>query len=308
MLEPLSTSVLVGNGINQLRGSSYSWHNVLVELANACGRPELAKDRAEKPFTLLFEEMVLCSEDTPSRESRLKQLVAKHVDEIQPMHIHERIRNLPVRHILTPNYDYALERAIDRMQEPTPLKRESRYSLFRRRQSGEQYIWHIHGEADHPATIMLGYDHYVGYLAKTKTYLMPLPKRRRASKEPRSPFINGIANFEDHHEPFSWVDLFLHDDVHILGFGLDYTEIGIWWLITYKARLRAKDHRGPNGIAMGSTHYYYIYPGTISARDEGRLEMLRGMGVCVEGLNAQPEYLAGVVAYERAIRLIEAAI
>ena len=304
----MASSVFVGNGINQLRGSEYSWRNVLIALAKSCGRPELAQDRAEKPFTLLFEEMVLCDDDTPDQEDRLKEKVARLVKRIDPIHVHQRIRNLQVRHILTPNYDYALERAMVSPHELANFGRENRYSLFRRRQSGAQFIWHIHGEADHPATIMLGHDQYVGYLVKIKTYLSPARGHRDASADPRSPLIGGCTDFDDGDWPFSWLDVFLRDDVHILGFSLDYTEIGLWWLITYKARLRANNPRTPKGVHVGSTHYYYIYPGERSSRDEGRLEMLQSMGVKVHRLNARSEYQEAVVAYEQAIDNIQAAI
>src|SRR5207249_1336469 len=137
------------------RESSYSWGSVLSALANVCGRPDLATSRMEKPFTLLFEEMVLCSPQSGDREDRLKSEVARLVERITPGTVHRRLRSVRVQNILTSNYDYALERAVAVADDPAHLGRESRYSLFRRRQSGHQFIWHIHGEGERPSTITL---------------------------------------------------------------------------------------------------------------------------------------------------------
>ena len=34
----------------------------------------------------------------------------------------------------------------------------------------------------------------------------------------------------------SWVDLFFTNDLHIFGLSLDFVEIDLWWLLTYRAR------------------------------------------------------------------------
>ena len=39
---------------------------------------------------------------------------------------------------------------------------------------------------------------------------------------------------------YSWLDVFLRDDIHIVGLGLDCTEIDLWWAVTYKARKKAQ--------------------------------------------------------------------
>lgn len=307
MASAMHHSVFVGNGINQLRGGAYSWANVLSALATACGQPDLAHGQEQKPFTLLFEEMVLRSGSTIDQEELLKVEVAKLVKRITPIGIHQRIRNIAVRNILTPNYDYALEDAL--IDEPTAANTasESRYSLFRRRRSGKQFIWHIHGEADKPSTITLGHDQYVGYLAKAKAYLTSGVQRSNGSSW-RSPLIRREPEIESDDSAFSWVDLFLRDNLHMLGFGLDYTEIAIWWLITYKARLRVGYQRSPKRIKVGDTYYYYIYPSEIPARDHSRLQMLESMGVKVQRYDAGVGYGNANAAYDAAVDAIELAI
>jgi hypothetical protein len=306
-MRDIGTTLFLGNGLNQVRASTFSWPHVLSALAQSCGRPDLARPTSTKPFTLLFEEMVLCSPESGDREDALKTYVASLVRQIAPFGMHQRLRGLPVRHILTTNYDYAIERADSFGFIPAHLSSESRYSLFRRHHSANQFVWHIHGEADRPATIVLGHDQYVGYLTKTKNYLTPSSYRERIGDHHRSPLISGIADFESGAQPYSWVDLFIRDNIHMVGFGLDYTEIGIWWLITYKARLRAQNPRTPKGVTVGQTTYYFIHPHRITGRDRGRLAMLRSMGVHVHEVDAGPKYGDALDAYERAVTLIERA-
>jgi len=38
------------------------------------------------------------------------------------------------------------------------------------------------------------------------------------------------------YQHLSWVDFFFMHDVHIIGLGLDFVEIHLWWLLTYRAR------------------------------------------------------------------------
>jgi hypothetical protein len=303
----MHTSVFVGNGINQIRGATFSWANVLVALASACGRPDLAQGKDQKPFTLLFEEMVLCSGYSLEQEERLKVEVANLVKQITPISIHQRIRSIGVPNILTPNYDYALEDALVDEVTAASTAYESRYSLFRRRRSGKQFIWHIHGEADKPSTITLGHDQYVGYLAKAKAYLTSGVQRSNG-REWRSPFMMREPAFDVGEGTFSWVDLFLRDNIHILGFGLDYSEIAIWWLITYKARLRAGHSRNAKSINVGDTYYYYVFPDESSARDQARLQLLKSLGVKVQEFNAGVGYNNAMAAYETAVDTIEGAI
>ena len=65
----------------------------------------------------------------------------------------------------------------------------------------------------------------------------------------------------------SWIDKFILDDVYFLGFGLDYSEIDLWWLLQRK-------HRQPN---RGRT--IFIDPKDLGRGSKEKTELLNVMSV-----------------------------
>lgn len=75
-------------------------------------------------------------------------------------------------------------------------------------------IWHIHGEAAYPSTMVLGYSAYAQLLHS---------------------YIDHIDHLEiNNHGEETWLNKFLEGDVYILGFGMDFAEIDLWWLLQHK--------------------------------------------------------------------------
>jgi len=97
---------------------------------------------------------------------------------------------------------------------------ETIYRLHTFNKVKDKAIWHIHGEVDYPRTIMLGQEKYSNSLSRIINYTV---------KRSDSKFSDGVR---------SWVDLFLCSDVHIIGFGFDFSEIDLWWVLNYRARVK----------------------------------------------------------------------
>ena len=74
---------------------------------------------------------------------------------------------------------------------------------YNRFPGSSQEIWHIHGEARKPNSIVLGHLYYGNLLTRCSGYLY------------------GDAGCEEG-EVFSWVDAFMLGDVYTLGFGYDF--------------------------------------------------------------------------------------
>jgi len=276
--------LLLGNGINRL-SNEYSCSDLLDELIKATGRSEVITYREEKPFTLLYEEIYLRTlKHLQSKEIRLKEKIANLVlSKFTPNEFHTKFLNLNVEHILTTNYDYNLERSsYNDHGKAANVLTERKYNLFRRRNVNGRYIWHIHGEADAPNSITLGHEHYVGYLQKMGNYLKDkiTSKRKGVYKEIRSPIQKAIHKreeiraFDKNKTIYLWVDLFLMNDVYILGLSLDYTEIDLWWLMIFKERLKKE-----SGFQYGSTMYYKFYPHTWDKKEEAKLSILESFGI-----------------------------
>lgn len=142
--------------------------------------------------------------------------------------------------ILTTNYSYELEEAASGKPYLTESEIDSmrRYIGFRRKKekrylihtynaidAPSNRIWHIHGEAANPDSIVIGHYYYGNLLGQCQSVV----KRR---EKDHWKYKDTARN--------SWVDAFLTGDVYVLGFGFDYSETDLWWLLSKKARMKRK--------------------------------------------------------------------
>jgi len=253
--------VLLGNSVNRLTGGG-AWTDVLKGLAAKAQLTALSL--RGKPLPIVYEYVVSRSERS---EQALKEGLATSMGSLRPNPAHRRALAVAGQQLLTTNYDYCFEFANGGHFERANLKSESTYSAFRRVNLGNRFIWHIHGELNGPRTIMLGLHQYAGYLQKLRNYL--------TSSRKQSPFLKGSLDFEQSGEPFSWVDLFLRDDVHIGGLTMDYVEIHLWWLIAFKLRVRKR-------MPCGATYFYHFKTARDGEGVASRLGMLKDIDVTVQ--------------------------
>jgi hypothetical protein len=178
-------------------------------------------------------------------------------------------------HILTTNYSYELERVADprvdrsgkycknMIRNIDPLKpAEPKYMLHTYNSvqfnGKENRIWHIHGEARKPHSIILGHYYYGTLLGR---YQQELENRgnqqyyREAAGQP--PIIS------------SWLDAFIMGDVYALGFGFDFAEMDLWWLLNRKKRENA---------AHGNLYFY----APDQSDDAGKYSLLQAYGAKIE--------------------------
>jgi hypothetical protein len=258
--------LLLGNGANRLNNSGLSWKEVIFKLLHFSRTKDIWKDIDIKPFPLVYEAMVLrYMRETKKNERDLKNYLSSLLKNMVHNNLHETIVNCDFEHILTTNYDYCLENASTGSYEIADLSREIKYNLFRRRKCANKFIWHIHGEIDKPQSITLGHDHYSGYLWRIKDYLIN-----------ESLLFSKKLHNDKRKEIFSWVDLFLKNDVHIVGLSLDYSEIALWWLIIHKEHLKFQNK------TKGKTVFYYCYETAIPEYDSAKLSLMESYGIDTE--------------------------
>lgn len=63
----------------------------------------------------------------------------------------------------------------------------------------------------------------------------------------------------------SWIDSFILGDVYVLGFGFDFSEIDLWWILNRKMREKAE---------KGKVYFYEM----ASEADYAKVELLRLFG------------------------------
>ncbi len=280
----MSKCLMIGNGINLLSGNGQSWIHVLEELAKQAEDVEIMELSDQKPFSLIYEEISVRSKRFKNKnEIELKKHVASLVSGIKPNDYHKKIIESNTKNIITTNYDYSFENSCSNgSSKKSNLAKETKYSNFRRRTVNNKNIWHIHGEAEVPNSITLGYDQYSGTLQKMRNYLTG---DRNNSETHVSPFKKGIEKFEDTENVFSWLDIFLRDEVHIIGLGFDYTEIDLWWLLSYKARVKLN-----KSLNVGNTTFHFLHDEAISEKEKAKHSIMKSLGVTVKTTKVNGDY------------------
>ncbi len=221
-----NVTIFVGNGINRAN-SSYSWSELLNNLVRLAGKEHIINPEY-KPFPLLYEEIYLRGlRFSGISETELKKYIANEVSKIEKNIWHQLLAQLEVDNIITTNYDYKIEESLGIKTNSLTYKNvmgeapENKYRLHTYNDCTDKRIWHIHGEIRSPQTIVLGHEHYSNTLRRMIGYVS-----KNLLKRTKNDAIE------------SWIDLFFNSDMYIFGFGFDYTEIDIWWLLNIRARLK----------------------------------------------------------------------
>lgn len=233
--------LLLGNGLNRVFGGA-SWTGLLEEINRTHFTTEqvrslpfplqavlLSDDHVDLSLKSLRQKLTAC-EMHPWLETQLKKLLI-----------------LPFDAILTANFTYELEFAADPDFGAVPY-RARRYRRHTRavNQAEKRFmlstyydlpagngrtvpLFHVHGEALKPDTVILGHYFYGNLLFRYDDYLTryaPGQSYRDRMDD------NGM-------EVLSWLDYFILGDVYSLGFGFDVSEMDLWWLLCRKKRERA---------------------------------------------------------------------
>lgn len=289
-------ALLIGNDINNAT-ESYSWLDLINGLL-AYAKIDRKLNQVNKPFPMLYEEIYLNSaraHQTP--ESRLKKYIASQTRKMNPNQLHKSILDLGIENILTTNYDLSFEKTAGLESKNCRNKgfiKESLYNMFRYHQTQNHKIWHIHGSQTVPKTITLGYEHYSGFLQQMRNYVATGTKGNYKKKD-FLPLAKRIKNSDVKYE--SWIDLFFTHDIYIFGLNLDFVEMHLWWLITYRARVMV-ENRFPV-----TNKIYYFYPKKYEQNSRHKLEMFN-----INGVETIAERLQGnhrIQYYERIIERIK---
>lgn len=256
--------LFLGNGLIRSFGGQ-SWDNLIKLIAVREDLP----DKLCCPFPL---QAILATNDHISAAT--KQYSKKFWGEVGP-ELQKQLQSLisiQFDDIITTNYSYEIESAalgvktvsgtylskICKNQEEGK-KVEPKY-LIQSCQvipygEHDNRIWHIHGEARKPNSMILGHYYYATLLHRIMDYIDKNSRHYSYRQQ------NGKK------QPIqSWLDSFILGDVYILGFGMDFSELDIWWLLNRKKREMAVHGR-----------VYYYEPGGDSFNE--KVELLKLLDV-----------------------------
>lgn len=246
--------LLLGNGINRAFNSD-SWDDLLNSIDRRNDRYDIGDYRC--PETL---KAVLVTEDNvdkalQSQKERLGNLGTEKPE--KQMQLLRRLLNVGFDEILTTNYSYELEtaalghdrvneRSLCRMQGHTDEVSRCETSLMLHTYNSvgsegrERRIWHVHGEARKPDSMILGAYYYGNFLGK----MIGLNKKR-------GNYYSSVQRSGEPPKIRSWTDAFILGDIYILGFGMGFAESDMWWLLNRKKR---------EGNKVGKTYFYELKP------------------------------------------------
>jgi hypothetical protein len=270
--------VLFGNGINRLN-SNNSWEELLNELAKSMvEKPPLSM----KPFPLYYEEIILTLKMAKKDEEKLISYLFNKIDNKMPDDLYKEFcQYFDV--ILTTNYDYNIERAISKSplvkENIKTITKESKFSLFRYDEIDGKKVWHIHGEINKPNSICLGYERYGGNIERTRGFIINGDHKKGINPlKTRLP----LKKYE------SWIDYFFQNDIYIIGLGMGFEEIDLWWLLDYRAR----EINNSNKKITNKIYYYYPYIDTnfddktkMEKQEESIAQVLTSFGVIVKKIH-----------------------
>ena len=241
MTEKLPQTLLFGNGLNY--GISKTWDELLKNLNQSS-----IINNDTLPNTMTYEQILLGrlskKADLNVEEYNIKKEVSKYMEDLEPPKIYDEIINLNFDNYITTNYDNIFIKSYQKKYKDKffikDKSTELLYSIRRYKELNNSKLWHIHGEINHPKSIMLGMDHYIGSVSKIDDYIKG--NYKFSDRKIKISIENSIENKikSSKYDNISWIELFFNSDIHILGFGLDYSEIDLWFILNKRSRLKYK--------------------------------------------------------------------
>ena len=251
MKEKCSAILLVGNGINRAFEKSdesfvakrenwnfegMSWESIIKQLAFNNGNDIEYSDISNLPMPMQIITATKDNVDTAMKA--LSESMCSEVISDEKMMFCKKLLSLPMHDIITTNYTYELEQASGifpnknayyKAREYTKkvTKTEDNFRLYTYSdlKSVSKRLWHIHGDAASPKSVVMGHYWYGKLLKKIEERVSHFLKIHESSRGKNEKHLN-----------LSWVDSFLKNDVYILGFGFDTSELDLWWLACCKKR------------------------------------------------------------------------
>lgn len=251
--------LLLGNGLCRSFGGM-SWNKLLDEIKD----PKFALEANRYVLPMPLKAAMLAGKDLASK---MRKLVTKMSSEGEEgvdwtsfvkttMEMRQRISNLIIDnfdYVLTTNYSYEIEASILGLQTLTPEKirllmnyhevknAQNKFLINTYNKANGVPVWHIHGEARKPDSMIIGSYYYGKLLRRCIERLDGNGDDSSLAKEKEAQNYGGkTVEFKRNLQKNkaqkigSWVDAFVLGDVYILGLGMDFSEADLWWLIEYK--------------------------------------------------------------------------
>lgn len=293
----VKNTLFLGNGFSRIVFKNIpSWGELFIEESSSI-----------KNYTFLYEKHFLKFNDE-MREDIFKENILKDIntsltkDNIDTNicdvnKFGEYLSKNNVYNIITTNYDNGIECILCEVcsyeeEKVEELKEEEIYNIrtykkYVNHETGHEVkLWKIHGDILRMKSITLGFDQYCGFLSKLSNYIKGEYKSKRGY-ECRVPIFEKCkaGKFDN----LSWAELFFNTNVYIVGFGMNFSEIDIWWLLNKHARSAKVFPEITNSI-------FYLFNERYDDRVEKAniFEALEAFNVKCNGIKSDENYIKAI--------------
>ena len=246
-LSMMETTILFGNGMNWFsKGfNQMTWPRMLSLIS---GREKQEIKKSDVPYTFQFEDILLSEK---VNEQKIRESVERYMQALGSNPLYEKLLAINVENYLTTNYDHSVDKSmpgafvysVDDSDQAETSYSTHRHRTYKNEKGDVKRIWAIHGDMDYPRSMMLGEDQYNGSLSLLNTYLKD---RKKACED----FMKQMER--DDYRMRRWMDSFFFTDMHIIGFGLDFSEVDIWWMLVKRKKYL-------NDGILKKRNYIYFY-------------------------------------------------
>ena len=274
----MQTTIFYGNGVNLLSKNGKTWDTILREISVGQILPPIGSNTLKYEyivlpqdkytevnygctFTVTGDKMTIMKDTEEDIKTKLKDKMSH----FEAPAFYDKLAELEADNYITTNFETFLNNPLIKRgykmknTECSIRNIEAHFTFV----NGEKKnrLWNMHGSFDIEECIMLGLYEYCESVTKLKGMF------KRMFELP-----NGHLNTEIDRK--SWPYVMLHSNVYILGFGLGYEEIDLWYFLTVRKRLIREKFNEKNTIV-----YYTINDNNI---DIGKKKLLEALDVRVE--------------------------
>lgn len=265
-----SKTLFIGNGLNRTLEDGISWEDLMVHL----GGHTLPEQSA--PFPIEYEALAAQrGNKLGNRGDAYKQLREELSGLIQDQStkdskVYGAFRDIPFDHFVTTNYDSTFESMYNPLKSCISNIGSRRNVLKPITRTNSADFYHAHGIAKWKNTLCLGHDHYASLIGKIRDEL-------KLRDNYNYSFLRSII-LGTEKSTHTWPELLFTSDIAIVGLGLDYCEVDLWWLLSLRASIFAK----AGGVSKKANYIaYYVVDRQPNPKDQARYDVLDRLGVNV---------------------------
>ncbi len=287
-------TLLLGNGLNRTLKDGFSWAEMMGRLGSK------HSDEESVPFPIQFEEIAASRGCMIGRRGsdpymELREEISRMIGNFEPKpgKAHLAFSNIKVNNVITTNYDSVFE-AVYGAERVKGNPGSSRNVLDPIYGADGISFYHAHGLASWKNTLCLGHEHYASLISKIRKEFFSEGDDDKFREN-----LTSLAKGERKPKGI-WPELLFTSDVAIVGLGLDYCEIDLWWLLSMRAALFSPNRKMSeyeNRIV-----YYQVDSGkNKSLYDQEKSAVLESLGVEVVAISGD----GYVSAYEKMAKCID---